>query len=214
MQDLSLAHPLPLRWDHDDAPDRARRRRIGDIELRERALDRFNSVLSSADASHRQLCADQIVTAARNLFVQPQLPIPPCIYDRLRATALLRRMTRDSDWQPEPSAAECVERLLGYFADNDVLIPHRAPVVGHFDDAILVDAAWPRLAYETDCYQDYRRVRRAEAELRGADPARMGFRRDDWLAAREAAERLMRRFRGQGCEGYRQSYGGTSFRVH
>lgn len=214
MQDLSLAPPLPLRWDPEGNPDRARRRRIGDIELRDCALDRFNSVLAITDIGHRRLCADQIATAARNLFTEPQLPIPPCIYDRLRATALLRRMTRDGDWQPDPAAAECVERLLQYFADSDVLIPHQAPVVGHFDDAILVDAAWPQLAHESACYQDYRRVRRAEAELRGADPSRMGFKRDDWLAAREAADRLMQRFRGQGYESYRLSYGGAPFRVH
>jgi hypothetical protein len=214
MQDLSLASPLPLRWDPERDPDHARRRHIGGIQLSDRALERFNSVLSTNDLGHRQLCADQIATGARFLFTEPQLPVPPCIYDRLRATALLRRMSRDSDWEPEPDAAECVDRLLQYFADSDVLIPHWAPVVGHFDDAILVDAAWPRLAHETACYQDYRRVRRAEAELRGADPATLGFKRDDWLAAREAAERLMRRFRGQGYESYRHPHGGAPFRVH
>lgn len=214
MQMLSLATPLPLHWDPSKDPSRARRRRAGTIQLRDRALSRFNSVLSATDLAHRQLDADQIASAARNLFNLPHLPIPACIYDRLRATALLRRMARDRDWEPDPASADCVEHVLEYLADTDELIPHNAPVIGHFDDAILVEVAWPRVGNEASMYQDYRRLRRMEAELRGIDAARMGFNRDDWLNAREAEQRLMQRFRGQGLGSYRIAHGSVAFRVH
>src|SRR3546814_19418915 len=75
---------------------------------------------------------------------------------------------------------------MDYVRSRRDLIPDDLPRVGRLDDAIVIDAAWPRLADEVACYLDYCRIRRIEAELRECDVSQFTFGRADWEQARSA----------------------------
>ena len=63
------------------------------------------------------------------------------------------------------------------------------PTVGRLDDAIVVDAAWPRLGDEIDSYLDYCRLRALEARLRGCGDTEFKFNRADWQRASRTKRR-------------------------
>ena len=193
--------PLPVSW--NQAQHEQRRRRMGALLVEEAALQQFNDALRAADPLGRQLSADQICSAARKLYEQASpLPVPESIFERLRCLALLRMMQSDGDWRMQPDVAAHVDAVLSYLYLRDDLIPHNAPVIGHLDDAILAEAAWPSLVPEVSDYLDFRRLRRMEAELRGLRAVQFHFNRDDWLTAREGERRWQERFRDQGLEHY------------
>src|SRR3546814_4573423 len=75
---------------------------------------------------------------------------------------------------------------MDYVRSRRDLIPEDLPRVGRLDDAIVIDAAWPRLADEVACSLDYCRIRRIEAELRECDVSQFTFGRADWEQARRA----------------------------
>lgn len=193
--------PLPVSW--NQAQHEQRRRRMGALLVEDAALQQFNEALLAADPLGRQLSADQICSAARKLYEEASpLPVPESIFERLRCLGLLRMMQSDVDWRMPPDVAAHVDAILSYVYQRDDLIPHDTPVIGHLDDAILADAAWPSLAPEVADYLDFRRLRRMEAELRGLRPAQFRFTRDDWLTSREGERRWQERFRDQGLDHY------------
>lgn len=205
--------PLPVPW--NQAQHEQRRRRMGALLVDEPALQLFNDALQSADPLHRQLSADQICSAARRLYEQASpLPVPESIFERLRWLALLHTMQVDDDWEIQSDAATPADTVLRYFFQRDDLIPHNAPVIGHLDDAILTDAAWPTLVPEVTDYLDYRRLRRLEAELRGLRPAQFHFNRNDWLEARDGEARWKEHLRRQGLGRYAETPVVDLFRVH
>ena len=48
-------------------------------------------------------------------------------------------------------------RLLDYLERADDLIPDGTPVIGHLDDALLVELAWPAFEDALGDYEDFRR---------------------------------------------------------
>lgn len=205
--------PLPVPW--NQAQHEQRRRRMGALLVEEPALQQFNDALRAADPQHRQLSADQICSAARRLYEQASpLPVPASIFERLRCVGLLHTMQADRDWRMQDDAAAHADTVLTYFFQRDELIPYNAPVIGHLDDAILADAAWPALVPEVADYLDYRRLRRIEAELRGLRPIQFHFNRDDWLEAREAELGWKQHLREHGLRHYLEPGSNTYFRVH
>src|SRR3546814_14747380 len=89
-------------------------------------------------------------------------------------------MSGDPAWQPANDAAAPAALVMDYVRSRRDLIPDDLPRVGRLDDAIVIDAAWPRLADEVACYLDYCRIRRIEAELRECDVSQFTFGRADW----------------------------------
>jgi hypothetical protein len=188
---------------------------MGALMVAEPALQQFNDALQEADPQHRQLNADQICSTARRLYEQASpLPVPESIFERLRWLALLHVMQVDGDWEMQNDAAAHTDTVLRYFFQRDDLIPHNAPVIGHLDDAILTDVAWPTLVPEVTDYLDYRRLRRMEAELRGLRPAQFHFNRNDWLEARDIEARWAEHMRSQGLQRYVEKPVIDIFRVH
>jgi hypothetical protein len=85
--------------------------------------------------------------------------------------------------------------MVHYATGRYQLLPNTLPTVGHLDDAIAVEAAWPSLQYEVASFLDYCRVRSMEASLRGRDIGGFNFSRDDWEDARQAEYVLERQRR-------------------
>ena len=174
-----------------------RRKSIGQFRLNSLDLDRFNRLLGHLGRCQAPLIADQVVTAARELNQKNSQSEPPCIVQRVQRAETVAEMVADPAWMAA-SARETAfpARLVAdYFQGPEGLIPAWLPRVGRLDDAIVVDAAWPRLADEVDGYLDFRRLRRIEADLRGCAEDDFRFDRKDWLEERrvEAALNAQRR---------------------
>jgi uncharacterized membrane protein YkvA (DUF1232 family) len=139
-----------------------RRRQIGPVEIPDEAVQRYNNVLAHMDANAPAVSADQLVTLARWLQDQPQEQAVALLSERLARAEHLRRMLNDSDWEVDEETRERARMLISYLQEVDDLIPDDQPLVGHLDDALLVELAWPAFAGETQDYRDFCRFRTAE----------------------------------------------------
>jgi uncharacterized membrane protein YkvA (DUF1232 family) len=174
-----------------------RRKSIGQFRLNSHDLNRFNRLLGRLGRPQAPLVADQVVTAARELNQGKSQAEPPCIVQRVQIAKTVAEMVADAAWMASSSSdtAEPARLVAEYLQEPEALIPGWLPQIGHLDDAIVIETAWPRLAGEIDGYLDFRRLRRIEAELRGCAENEFRFDRNDWQEERrvEAALNAQRR---------------------
>lgn len=191
----------------------ARRHRVGDYPVDQAALDHFNRLLEKLH--HLPLARDQLATAARELIDQPRTAArdPQPIAQRLELAGQIERMISDRHWSPVGPAMDAAHLVADYLHGNHRLIPSTAAAVGRLDDAIVIDAAWPQLADEVTSYQDYRRLRAIEADLRGCEAESMPFSREDWQRARVLEAQLIAHCRRSGASSYLPQPRPSLFRV-
>ena len=195
---LTTEYPLPsILYLAPSSRGPGRRKSIGHFRLNSRDLEHFNRLLGRLGRRQAPLVADQVVTAARELDRGTDRGAPPCIVERLQRAETVAEMVADATWMAASSDEVAVPARLvaGYLRGQEGLLPDWLPQVGRLDDAIVVDAAWPRLAVEVDGYLDFRRLRRIEAGLRGCAETDFRFDRSDWQEDRriEAALQAQRR---------------------
>ncbi|KFN49636.1 hypothetical protein [Arenimonas composti] len=167
--------PLPLDLRHEAF---ARRRRIGDVELSDAAVDDFNALLARLAPGTAPVSADQIVTLARWLQSLPAERAAAIVGERLRRAARVRDMLADTDWILDGNLRERARLLVDYLQRVDDLIPDDQPQVGHLDDALLVELSWRQFAAEATDFGDFCRFRALERP-RGDGRARVAA----WEAA-------------------------------
>ena len=92
-------------------------------------------------------------------------------------------MVGDPDRTTTNDVVDAARLVIGYARGNDYLIPDAVPKVARLDDAIVVDAAWPRLAGEIERYLDFCRLRDVAAGRRGRSSQAPSFNRADWEQA-------------------------------
>lgn len=190
----------------------ARRRAIGSFAIRTRALARFNHLL--ARLQHVPLHREQLVAAWHELVDRSSGErCAAGIAQRLQLADTFERMIRDATWQPANEAIAPARVVVDYVHGRHELIPEQALPAGRLDDAILVDAAWPQLCGEVDCYLDYCRLRAIEAELRGCHVGQFAFTREDWQQARRAEAGLLAHVRRAGRTSYLPAGAPALFRV-
>jgi uncharacterized membrane protein YkvA (DUF1232 family) len=209
LQPLSAALQSPA-WTSLNRP--ARRHFVGGFLLEAEALAHFNQLL--VRLHHFPLDCDQLATASRELGRSADGRRPASIEQRLQLASAVDRMITDATWQPASEAVEPARVVMDYVHGDHDLIPDSVPLVGRLDDAILIDAAWPQLAGEVDCYLDYCRVRAIEAELRGCAVGGFAFTREDWQQARRAEAGLIAHCRRVGEDSYLPSPAAACFRVY
>lgn len=191
-----------------------RRRHIGDYTIDDGRLDCFNVLLNRLDSTRSPLDCDRVATAARELCDRNiGVAMPICIGQRMRRVAVAAWMVADPGWTAANDMLDIADLVVGYVRGADDLIPDRLPRIGRLDDAIVVDAAWPRLAGEVADYVDFRRLHRLEAALRGLDSRSFRFGRADWEEARQAEAAFIAHRRSVRMGSYLSSAAAV-FRVH
>lgn len=207
---LSATLPLPACLDRPVRSANHRRHRVATVDLGVAAVDRFNRLLEQVGRTGEPLDRDRLATAARELQERPSTSAAPaCIRQRLFRVKAAVCMLEDRQWRAPESAAGTIRLIADYVAANDHLFPDTAPVIGRLDDAILVEAAWPRLEGEFAAYLDFRRLRRTVTDQR---QARACFDRDAWLQACTEEAALLAQFRRVRESSY-VSAGSPRFRV-
>ncbi len=185
---LSLNAPLAPLVAATPADRPHRRRRVDRFQLSDTALDRFNGLITRLDPTAPAFEWDTLATAARRICEQGETGASAirAIHQRLRRAVVLARLLADAGWTPANEAFDVAGEVVGYVRGGHDLIPDALQQVGRLDDAIVVDAAWPRLSDEVADYLDYCRLRRLEAELRGTTADAFRFDRRDWQDAARA----------------------------
>lgn len=133
----------------------SRRRHVGELALEDAALGRFNALLARLDPNAPRVSADQLVTLARWLQDQPREHAVAILAERLRRAEHLRRMLNDSDWELDAELRERSRMLISYLQEVNDLIPDDMPLVGHLDDALLVELTWPAFRDQSLDYGDF-----------------------------------------------------------
>lgn len=190
----------------------SRRHHMGDFLIEAEALAHFNQLL--VRLRHFPLDPDQLATASRELAGHAAPACPASIQQRLQLAGAVEQMLTDATWRPAGEVVAPARVVVDYVHGQHALIPGSLPPVRQLDDAILVDAAWPHLAGEVDCYLDFRRLRAIEAELRGCAVGQFSFDRTDWLQARRAEAGLIAHCRRVGENSYLPGPAARSFRVY
>ena len=153
----------------------SRRRQVGTIALGDAAVRRFNKLLAQIAPNAPSVSADQLVTLARWLEQQPTDRAVAILSERLGRAEHLRRMLNDSDWDVCVDMRERARMLTSYLQQVDDLIPDDQPLVGHLDDALLVELSWPAFEGETRDYADFCRFRAAERPRGTASERRLAW---------------------------------------
>lgn len=190
----------------------ARRHRVGNFQLEAEALVHFNQLL--AKLNHFPLDCDQLSTASRELTdYSAGNAFQTSIEQRLQLASAVIRMLSDTHWQLCNEAIEPAHLVVDYVGGHHRLIPTSVSLVSSLDEAILIDAAWPQLGGEVDCYLDFCRLRSIEAELAGCEESGLAFYRGDWIRERRAEVDLIAHCRRVGAQSYLSSATPACFHV-
>lgn len=127
---------------------------------------------------------------------------------RLARLQQLRAMLDDADWDAAPATRARLGKLFAYLDDNDDLIPDDTPQLGHLDDVLLAELAWPAFAEEADDYADYCGYRQ-QAQPIGAPEQR----RRAWIDDRLTEFAVLRRRMAVRNRHYTSVAAETSLRV-
>jgi hypothetical protein len=206
---LTAEHPLPRCLYQGADPRRHRRHQVDGFDIDPVAVDRFNRVLRQFADTAPVLDADRLATAARELSSDARGATAACIRVRLFRVKAAQAMASDSHWEAPRDIVVLVHSLIDQIRRADHLLPERLPHVGHLDDALLVDAAWPRLHDETLAYADFHRLRRIACDACARDQ----FDRDAWRRAQEDEDRLIR-YEREAREGSYLAAAPARFAVH
>lgn len=93
----------------------------------------------------------------------------------------LRCMLDDADWDLSPELRQRGIALIDYLHRFDDLIPDDLPVIGHLDDALLIELSWSEFEGEVADHQDFLRFCR-ETPIRGTAEERRTAWESDCLA--------------------------------
>ena len=167
-----------------DSPHR--RTHIADFVPDAARLASFNLLLHQLGRVEAPLDTDQLATASRQICRMGGGVTPACIAYQLRRATTLRRMATDTGWTAANDALGVAQLVMEYLGSEQDLIPDQLPDLGRFDDAIVVQTAWPQVTDEVAQYLDYCRIRALEARMRARSESDFHFTRQDWQQARQA----------------------------
>jgi hypothetical protein len=183
----SYQEPLPLALPVAQAD--SRRQQIAGLNLAVAAMLAFNYQLHAVHEQAPSVDADQVMSLAHWLQSVPAATATATIELRLARAESLRRMLDDPDWPLPEGIADRGRRLLESIGGRNDLIPDEMPVIGHLDEALMVELSWSEFAGEVQDYLHYRSFCR-DGNVRGSADER----RSAWESAclAEASQMLHR----------------------
>lgn len=166
------------------------------IHLSEADVRRFNELARSLNEAAPSLSADQLTAVARRVLRKADARCrTPFIESRLRHLAEIRAMAADPAWPCEPVADRRISDLLAYIDSPHGLFRDETPVIGHLDDALLVDIAMGSLRNELEQYAEFCRYRRTMALGLGVELAAVPLGRAAWERQRGEIDQLQKQLR-------------------
>lgn len=190
----SHSEPLPLALPAVNAG--SHKHDIAGLKLADAALLAFNYQLHVVREDAPSVDAEQIADLAAWLRALPSETAEATINLRLARAESLRRMLDDPDWSLPAQTRERGRALLAYLCVCDDLIPDDLPLIGHLDDAPLIELSWMEFAGEVQDYLDYCRFC-SEFRVRGtADERRSEWERECLAQASAMLHRQNMRERG------------------
>ena len=169
----AIPEPLPLSL--PTGKPHARRQLVAGLKLEDAALLAFNGQLQAIDAQVPSVDADQVASLARWLQDLPQDKAEATIALRMARADSLAQMLDDPDWQLPEAIAARGRHLVAALRGSENLIPDATPVVGHLDEALMVELCWAGFAGEVGDYLDFRRFRREQAFRGSRDELRTAW---------------------------------------
>jgi hypothetical protein len=169
----AIPEPLPLSL--PTGKPHARRQQVSGLKLEDAALLAFNGQLQAIDAQAPRVDADQVASLARWLQDLPQDKAEATIALRMARADSLAQMLDDPDWQIPEAIAARGRHLVAALRGSENLIPDAMPLVGHLDEALMVELCWAGFAGEVGDYLDFRRFRRDQAFRGSRDELRTAW---------------------------------------
>lgn len=171
-------------------------RGMAGLKLADAALLAFNYQLHAVNDHAPSVDAGQFADLAQWLRTLPAETAQATINLRLARAESLRRMLDDPDWSLPAGMGERGRALIAYLRNFDDLIPDDEPLIGHLDDALLIELSWSEFEGEVRDYQDYCRFC-SEFRVRGtADERRSEWERECLAEASAMLHRQAVRERG------------------
>ena len=193
MNTVLSSHPeLPLAL---PAANPSVRVRAG-LKLEDAALLQFNYHLHDVRSDAPSVDAGQFAELARWLETLPSETAQATIALRLARAESLRRMLDDPDWHLPAGLRERGVHLLDYLYRFDDLIPDDMPVIGHLDDALLIELSWSEFEGEVRDYEDFCRFCNANRVRGSSDERRSAWERECLAQASTLLHRQTIRARG------------------
>jgi len=139
---------------------------------------------------------DQVASLVRWLQTLPTETAVATINLRMSRVDTLRRILLDPGWEVDADFTARTRQLLDYVGRYDDLIPDDMPLIGHLDDALMVELTWAQFAGEVQDYRDFCRFRRDHALRGSAVEQRTSWETDCLAQANELLHRQQVRERG------------------
>ena len=186
----ALPLTLPVGKNH------ARRQQVAGLRLEDADLLAFNTQLQAVNAQAPNVDADQVASLARWLGALATDKAEATIALRMARAEALAQMLDDRDWRVPDATAARGRRLLAALRGSENLIPDTTPLIGHLDEALMVELCWAEFEGEVGDYLDFHRFR-SEAGFRGtSEELRTAWEGACVAAASEMVHRHQVRARG------------------
>jgi hypothetical protein len=190
----SIPEPLPLTL--PVGKNQSRRQQVAGLQLEDAALMAFNGQLQAVNAQAPSVDADQVASLARWLQELPSDKAEATIALRMRRADALAEMLDDADWQVPEATAFRGRHLIAALRGGENLIPDATPLLGHLDEALMVELCWAEFEGEVGDYLDFRRFREQRAFRGTAAEMRTAWETACVAAASEQVHRQQVRERG------------------
>ena len=190
----SIPEALPLTLPVGE--NHSRRQQVAGLRLEDAALLAFNGQLQAVNSQAPSVDADQVASLARWLQGLPQETAEATIALRMRRADALGQMLADADWSIPEALAFRGRHLLAALRGSENLIPDATPLLGHLDEALMVELCWAEFEGEVGDYMDFRRFRERQDFRGNAQELRTAWESSCVAGASEMLHRQQVRARG------------------
>lgn len=177
------------------------------VSMSEQALAPFRSAWAGAAASAAAMSqADLLLAAREHCKAVDRSQQPAFMQGHLDSFSEVIRLLEHPQWA-NPAMRHALNAALGYFIDDDDLIPDQNSQFGLLDDAIVLELALADHHHEWQAWREYRRFLRDYPQFAELD-------RDGWMQLREQELQLALRHRRRIRQGYARQAELEAFRVN